>query len=88
MLLTLVFITTNGFALHLVWGWIMVPTFGAPNINLASAMGIILLAKYFASFNGEPIQDPEKDVIELIIEFMISRPVFLILAGWLISKFI
>lgn len=64
--LVLVAILVRGWALMVLWGWFIVPTFaGAPNLTIPSALGIAALFGLFTSHlaqktatNKEP--DPYK----------------------------
>ena len=79
----------NGFAICKLWEWFVVPTFNIAELTFVSALGIFILVRYLTTTIGVKEEDEKpsekKFVKALIID--ITRPVFALLFGYILSMF-
>lgn len=85
-------IVYGGFAVSLLWGWLIVPTFSVPAITVVQGVGIALFVSYF--LRGVAMQKLEQDEDESVAEkcvnalgksfFTISMFIGM---GWVVSLF-
>lgn len=73
----------NGWVLHILWGWFIVPTFpSAPNISIPEAMGITLIVGFLTSH----YQDTSEHEMTFMIH-MFTLPFLALVFGWVIHLF-
>lgn len=49
----------NGYALSVLWGWFIVPTFGLPALAVAPAIGVALVVSYLTHQELKPNKKDE-----------------------------
>ena len=73
----------NGWVLHILWGWFIVPTFpAAPSINIPKAMGIALIVGFLTSH----YQDTSEHSNGVLFHTFIT-PILALAIGWVIQLF-
>ena len=73
----------NGWVLHILWGWFIVPTFpAAPSINIPEAMGIALIVGFLTS----RYQDTSEHGTEVFF-YTFTLPFVALAIGWVIYLF-
>lgn len=80
----------RGYVLATVWGWLIVPTFGLPALTTWKAVGLVIVAGFFATFQRNP-KSPDQSSIEQSLEvalYYFLQPLFALLGavvirGWL-----
>lgn len=76
-----------GYALSLLWGWFIVPTFELPPLSLVPAIGLALVVSYLNYTNIRQEDETLKEVVFRILFFGIAKPVLAISFGWIIYQF-
>jgi hypothetical protein len=71
----------DGFVIHLMWSWYMVPL-GVPAIGIAHAIGIDLLVSLTAH-QTIPVKDGDKEFAQKQLIRMFTRPVIILLVAWI-----
>ena len=71
-----------------LWEWFVAPLFGLPLLNYAQALGLALVAKYFAS-HTPPYKEKEL-MVEKISAILVPllNPLFVVGLGWVIKGFL
>jgi hypothetical protein len=80
----------NGYALSILWGWFIVPTFEAPVLSVGYAIGIAMVVSYLTNHN-DPFknQDEEwKERFSKAIAYGLIKPAIALLFGWVVTLFI
>lgn len=80
----------SGFVLSVLWGWFVVPTFGAPILNIPAAIGIAGIVSYLTrSSHKEKTKDDGDPLGRAIIAIgeMLLLPAFSLSFGWLVHLF-
>ena len=80
----------NGYALSVLWGWFMVPTFGLPELSVAPAIGIALVVGYLTKqYNNSKTKKNESFGKELLKSALtaILKPSFALLFGYIVHLF-
>ena len=78
----------SGFALTILWGWFMVPTFGLPQLALAPAIGVAVVVGYL-THPWRPTEDAKDTKTERMVEgfaFMAMKPALALLVGWIVKQ--
>lgn len=75
----------KGWAMSVVWGWFIVPTFGLPALSIPQAIGISIFAGLIriAKMDGE-----SKDGIWVTSAKVSAFIVLAVLIAWIVTKFI
>lgn len=79
----------NGWALSVLWGWFMVGIFELPGISVGQAIGISVIVNLLTYTHVES-NTKDKKVSELVGQLLgsaILRPLFAVLVGWLVYRF-
>lgn len=74
----------NGYALTVLWTWFVVPTFGAPALGLAQAIGLAVVVSYL-THQYSAKSDKKTDWSETAA-FIIVKPAFALLVGWIVKQ--
>ncbi len=74
----------EGYALSILWGWFVVPTFGAPELSIPVAIGIAIPIGMMTK-NITPTQDGKAG--EQFAQ-AILRPLFALGCGWIVLQFV
>ncbi|MBI5742648.1 MAG: hypothetical protein HZA25_02320 [Candidatus Niyogibacteria bacterium] len=80
----------NGYALSVLWGWFVVPTFNIPQLSVAAAIGIAIVVRYLTHQIPENGKGDEKSLGEQtarIAMVVIFRPSFALLVGYIVHLF-
>ncbi|TSC73972.1 MAG: hypothetical protein G01um101444_416 [Parcubacteria group bacterium Gr01-1014_44] len=80
----------NGYALSVLWGWFVVPTFGAPALGIVPAIGIATVVAYLTHQIDTNKKEEKRSFGETIaystaITFL--KPSFALLFGWVVHLF-
>lgn len=75
----------NGFALKLLWGWFVVPTFGLPVLTFPIAIGIILVACIFTGAYNVALETEDGRLKIILASFLI--PVYAVVVGFIVRLF-
>ncbi len=78
----------NGLVLMVIWGWLIVPTFKAPGLTLAEAIGIALVAAYLT---GSGYQEDNRTTAEKWIGFFRSLTIkysVVLIMGFIVHFFV
>jgi hypothetical protein len=76
----------NGYALSVLWGWFVVPTFGGPALGIVPAIGIAMVVGYLTHQS----HDCKKEDDELRMRFTkqvvgaLLKPAFALFFGWIV----
>jgi len=79
----------NGYALSVLWGWFVVPTFGAPALGIVPAIGIAMVVSYMTN----QMHDCKKEERSLGEEIgrgtfvAIVKPSLALFFGWIVHLF-
>ncbi len=79
----------NGYALSVLWGWFVVPVFGAPALGIVPAIGIAMVVSYL-TYQTHDCKKEEKSFGKTIAEgtvIAILKPSFALLFGWIVHLF-
>lgn len=83
----------SGFAISLLWGWLIVSTFNVPAITMVQGIGLSLFSGYFLRHlaTKEFEKNDNESVAEKVVN-VIGRSFFTITmfigCGWIVSLFI
>ncbi len=77
----------GGYALSVLWGWFMVPTFGFIPLTIPAAIGVMLVVNLLThqSRSGE---EERSDAIAARITFNLFGPGIALIAGWIVKGFL
>jgi hypothetical protein len=81
--LTPIAIVWSAYALTVLWGWFVVPTFGLAPLGIAYAAGLSVLI----SFAFKTVPEKASDTSHAV-GVMLLHPAFALAIGWVITKFI
>lgn len=79
-------ITWAGYALSLLWSWILVDSFGIPSISIPQAIGITMIVTYMTHQDYDIKNN--KEGMDVLIEYSIKaavKPAVSILFGWILT---
>lgn len=78
----------NGYTFSVLWGWFIVPTFGVPNLSIASAIGITLGASILTQQTQYEKEDPGFG-IKIVIRSgkLILKALVVLIIGWIVHQF-
>ncbi len=79
----------NGIALSQLWYWFIVPTFNAPPLGLAVAIGVSMTLSLFvnSSSNDTSKSKDQNEFAAKVISYTIVRPLVVIAIGFIITQF-
>lgn len=79
----------NGYVLSVLWGWFVVPTFGAPSLSIAPAIGIALVVGYM-THQIHDCQKEDRSFSQKIAEgvaMIVLKPMLALFFGWIVHLF-
>lgn len=79
----------NGYALSVLWGWFVVPTFGAPALGVVPAIGVAMVVSYL-TYQMHDCKKEETSFGETIAKgtaVAILKPSFALFFGWIVHMF-
>jgi hypothetical protein len=80
----------SGYVLSMLWGWFVVPTFGAPKLGMVPAIGIVLVVSYLTHQNNLSKSDEGPGVgkeFARSVTNSIGISATALLLGWIIHFF-
>lgn len=80
---------SSGYAVSVMWGWFVVPTFGLPELSIPIAIGLAYILRLIVV--PIPEVDGNKDFNSLIGKAIASTflvPAMFLLCGWIVTNFI
>ena len=79
----------NGYALSVLWGWFMVPTFGLPPLAVAPAIGVSLVVSFLTNHDDDSVKVERSsgEAIGRSVGLAILRPAFALFFGWIVHFF-
>ena len=79
----------NGYALSVLWGWFIVPTFGAPSLDVVPAIGISMVVSYltYQIHSSEEEEIPFGAKITRGVTVAIMKPLLALFFGWIVHLF-
>lgn len=79
----------NAYALTLLWGWFITPTFNVAVPSVAMAAGITLFkGSLFYSRNSDIKAKTVNEMIGIVVNISIVVPLVAIFVGWIITLFL
>lgn len=78
----------SGYALTILWGWFMVPTFGLPSLALAPAIGVAVVVGYL-THPYRPTEEAKGTMAEHMAEsfsIIAMKPAMALLVGWIVKQ--
>ena len=82
-------IILNGIALSQLWYWFIVPTFNAPPLGLAVAIGVSMTLSMFVNAqntNSTKASDTQ-EIVAKVIGYTIVRPLLTLAIGYIVTLF-
>lgn len=76
-----------GWALSVLWGWFVVPVFGAPQITVWYAYGLTLVAAMITGQTARVNGENKKAEWSTVIATMLS-PLVIVFIGWIIHTYL
>ena len=80
----------SGFALSILWGWFIVPTFGLTTLSIPSAIGVAIMLEYVThQYQKKNSSDVEGLAAfgDVIVQAML-RPAIALLVGWIVKQWL
>ena len=79
----------SGWVLAQLWGWFMVPTFDAPDLPIAAAIGISALVSFITYQTPARPKETEGMTSTFVAALgdMFIRPLFALLFGWIVQGY-
>ena len=81
-------ILIGGTVTFFLWNWFIPAIFGITTLSYIEAIGISLVIGYFTTQRGNTDYEDIEQVIGSLIGTLIIKPVFVLLLGFVISRFI
>ena len=83
--------TYSGYALSVLWGWFVVPTFNMDPISIPVAIGLAIVVSYLTN-HTDSSQENNGDTFSGILAKLTGRalfkPTMALLVGWVVTFFI
>ena len=76
----------QGWVLTVLWGWFVVPTFHAPELNIVTAIGLTLVVGMFKGYSVKTGKKSENEKLTEAVAVVIMPFIFLFL-GWIVHLF-
>lgn len=79
----------NGYALSVLWGWFVVPTFSVPALGIVPAIGIAMMVSYltYQTHNCKKEERGSDKKLSEGIMTVVLKPLLALLLGWIIHLF-
>lgn len=91
LILVVVGTVASGYALSVLWGWFVVPTFELPALTIIQALGISLVVNYFTSdLQRTQEESKEKSYTKVLFNAclkIVLRPLIFLFLGWVYLQF-
>jgi len=78
----------NGYALSVLWGWFIVPTFNSPQLSIPAAIGVSMIVGYLAKTIKVDDEDKQKPFGETLFKgavLSVLKPTIALMFGWVVS---
>lgn len=85
ILLALIAVFLKAFTLSKLWQWFFVSKFNLPEINIAYAMGLLLIISFICP-NSDSVKDDET-IYSAVIVLIVSSS-FVLMIGWVLKHYI
>ncbi len=79
----------NGYALSILWGWFIVPTFKLPVLGVVPAIGVAMVIGHLTR-QPQKNEDKNKKFVQVFTEGILTslfNSAFIILFGWIVHLF-
>ena len=84
--------TINGWALSVLWGWFIAPTFGLSKLSVPMAMGLAVVVRMFMPTDflaaAERKQVSMSGAVGMVIGGAIIAPLGAVGFGWIVKQFL
>ena len=87
VVISIIMAITHGWALSITWGWLIVPLFGLPVLNIPQAIGVMFIVSFVAK-NTVDVNQSYTELLSSAIGRAIIHPPLLVLSCWVVTKFI
>lgn len=78
----------NGYALSVLWGWFVVPTFGAPALGVVPAIGVAMAVSYLTHQMHDCQEETTfGETIAKGTAMAVLKPSFALFFGWIVHLF-
>ena len=82
----------NGWVLTKLWAWFIVPTFDAPMLGIAPAIGLSVIVGYLTQHASKSSDEDDKyrstgEKLAKAVFTAIFNPLVYLLIGWIVSWF-
>lgn len=77
----------NGYALSVLWGWFVAPTFELPTLGIAQAIGIALVVTFLTHQYTDEDDKEFSEKIGHAISASVLKPLIYLLIGWIAFQF-
>jgi hydrogenase/urease accessory protein HupE len=88
ILMAVIHILYSGYALSILWGWFIEPTFGVDQLSMTSAIGLSMVVA-FLTHQVNPSQfETESEFVEIlgrVVGLAIVRPTVALAMGWIVT---
>ena len=87
VVISIIIAITHGWALSMTWGWLIVPLFGLPVLNIPQAIGVMFIVSFVAK-NTVDVNQSYTELLSSAIGRAIIHPSLLVLTCWIVTKFL
>ena len=87
VVISIIMAITHGWALSITWGWLIVPLFGLPVLNIPQAIGVMFIVSFVAK-NTVDVNQSYTELLSSAIGRAIIHPSLLVLTCWVVTKFL
>lgn len=77
----------RGYVLSILWGWFIVPTFGAPALSLVAAIGLSLVVGMFTAHLSSKKKDEDDNALTNYLVNGFVWPGIALLFGYIVTLF-
>ena len=77
-------IALNGYALHVLWSWFVVPTLGVREISTVQAAGLLMIYSFVVSKPHKPDGRTLMEVVMGGIAHQVTVPLITLGLGWIL----
>jgi hypothetical protein len=76
----------RGYVLTILWGWFIVPTFNAPALSVATAIGIALVVGMFSTTKESNKEEKDNALVNYLLNGFVA-PALALGIGYLITLY-
>jgi hypothetical protein len=84
-------VSYSGYALSVLWGWFVVPTFNLKPISIPVAIGLAIVVSYLTNHTDSSQEnngDTFTEVLAKLTGRALFKPTIALLVGWVVTFFI